>query len=387
MGSNGEEKERNWTNSMYEYTFCGVFDWIRDFFHLGDCYVGNGDEPKWIWGTFNMMAREFITVLIQIVCYERVQLNDMFTGSLILYMMLVTFAFPFMSSYLFVALRLGPWYPKDKGLGGLGRVVIQIILVVGAQLSGAAAAWQLMNLNLWKGSGMQLTSNEVWNNGTVIEPSHLRENGTKIVSTSTVTWNFVGVDNTISDKRLPGLEECMYTVFFLVGLLHLMDADAGDFMLNAHFNGDEKRQAASTVNADNAKGTTGKESESVNQNEPKQTNEAMARNSIPITFILHVCILLAAVTRAFPTAHGTPAITLYLLWSGIQSDSSVINSRIIGGSFGSLLVLFYYHFVYVWRQPKGIIKGYIDNVIKPRPPFLYSELRLPHSMRNGDKTV
>lgn len=102
---------------------------------------------------------------------------------------------------------------------------------------------------------------------------------------------------------------------------------------------------------------------------------------IPIVFIMYVCILLAATSRAFPTAHGTPAITIYLFQRGwINWDVAL--SRMVGGFIGSVLTLIYYYIWYVWpgRKQRDIAEGVVQNLIVGPPAFLLSHLQLPNEM-------
>ena len=102
---------------------------------------------------------------------------------------------------------------------------------------------------------------------------------------------------------------------------------------------------------------------------------------IPVAFILHVCLLLAATSRAFPTAHGTPAVSVYLREMGFISNE-IMNSRIIGGSLGAILALVYYYVWYVLpaNHQGSITETFIKTLIVAPPAFLTGQLQLPVGM-------
>ena len=355
-------------------------------------------------GTLYMLAKEYVAVLVQLVCYSRVMLPDMFTGPLILFMMLVVFGFPFLSSYLFFVLRLGPWYNGQMGVRGWMRIVLQAFLMTSAQLLGALTAASFLNTNghIWAQSGMT-------------------ESG------SSVYWLFANVDDKV-DPQLPALEEALNTLLFMMGLLHLMEADT-ELMTSAFWSKaqnpdlpEKKTEVQEDSNTAFRKEVGAKldtltatiqalkarlEDPLTKPVPPPFRLEPLPRNlsgsylplgetrrknpdganftfhvPIPITFIAHVCVLLAATTRAFPTAHGTPAITLFLAQMG-YCDQSVAWSRVAGGCIGALVALFYYYAIYVWpgRNQRGVSETFVQTVVVAPPAFLYSELQLPHGMK------
>ncbi len=118
-----------------------------------------------------------------------------------------------------------------------------------------------------------------------------------------------------------------------------------------------------------------------NPESPESTVNYVGHSAIPISFILHVCLLLAATSRAFPTAHGTPAISLFLVQME-YCKGDVARQRVIGGCIGAVLGLLYYYIWYVWpgRTQTEIPERFISSAIVARPAFLYSELQIPDSM-------
>ena len=62
-----------------------------------------------------LCLKEFTAVLVQLVCFSRLGPVDLFNGGVLLYMILVVFAFPFLNSYLFGFLRFGMWWVYIPG--------------------------------------------------------------------------------------------------------------------------------------------------------------------------------------------------------------------------------------------------------------------------------
>jgi hypothetical protein len=428
--------------------FClDIRDWLVSFDRSpGTFFPKNPKFSTWQWfvNTMYLGFKEALCVLIQLVCFSRTGFGDMFTGSLILFMMLVSFGFPFLSSYLFLVLRLGPWYNQSMGLYGLFRLILQVVFIIGSQLLGGFAAAEFLKLygSTWAGSGMsEIDSRKNW--------IFNRLNGTDGMASSRVDWQFLNVDRDV-DGRLSALEEGLNTFVFMIGLLHLMEVDTEKLLLSAFFNrendtkslkevsvqgsgeaigmsssdtsGDEPYKASSdtskTLNPVPAgyfrvdktrilppvKVPPGKYSNSadsafpgssfhLDSEVPSVTNvEADVRRDadgnvfrphvgIPIQLILHVCLLLAATQRAFPTAHGTPAISVFLYQMKYTTDSVAI-SRITGGFIGSFFSLLYYYIWYVWpgNKQRGIAESTVNNLIIGPPSFLQSQLQLPLEM-------
>ena len=407
-------------NSVVDF-FKDMLAWGKSFLTDGSWFNKDQDVTQWVLSTLYIMLKEYLTVIIQLVCFSRVALGDFFTGPLILFMMLVSFGFPFLSSYLFFVLRLGPWYNRGQNWMGCLRLVFQVVLVVGAQIFGAWTAAKFINdkSSIWRDSGMTLSG-------------------------INASWSFNSVDKTVivSDSSLPGLEEGFNSFIFLIGLLHLMETDAVGLMSNAFFNQKEERkkvdlesavvvengvapeEVSESLNDLNGKGGTTSSvdlsgGQDIETQQPRRYGhlrplppgavkkggvlkcflgvDAAASNDnrrrgadtelytehvgIPIAFIVHVCLLLAATSRAFPTAHGTPAVSLFLRWLNVIDDKIMI-SRISGGSVGTIFALFYYYIWYVWpaKYQSKIPETFIKSVIVAPPAFLTGQLQLPHGM-------
>ena len=433
----------------FDWIFCGLFEWFGSFFTCENrTWFGMNEFTRapyggydWLWSTLYIVAKEYITVIIQLVLFSRIATTpDFLTGSLILFMMLVSFAFPFMSSYLFFVLRLGP-FNKNEIVPypfGLIRNLFQVVLVIIAHAVAAYSAAQFLKGydSQWQGSGLQMTVGD---------------------TASMVSWLFVDKDK--DTGSLPMAEEFLNTFIFIIGVLHLMAKHhPSELVLSAYFNVKKKEENSveavepinvaventDTIDTVATTSTTktppepkdialmlesilsklselnpnGNKQDSTVQQAPKPprrlnpmpkriihppgltadvsplittttSNQRTKKDGtpyndhipIPIDFILHVCILLAATTRAFPTAHGTPAISLFMGYMG-YSNKDAIQYRIGGGILGSLASLLYYYIWYVWpRHPQvGPAEEFVKRIIIAPPAFLYSELQLPNNM-------
>ena len=138
-------------SGAYDFLCCGIPSYIWSFFTTCKCkFFENGYSGyDWAWGTIYLVAKEYIAVILQLVFFSRIGTTpDLLTAALILYVMLVSFAFPFMSSYLFLTLRMGPFH-SDKVPYPLGtlRNLMQIGLVIAAHCLGALTAAEFMKAN------------------------------------------------------------------------------------------------------------------------------------------------------------------------------------------------------------------------------------------------
>jgi hypothetical protein len=400
--------------------FGDIVDWVVSFFsenNRGSFYPNDVPFDKWQWfkNTFYLMLKEMLCVMIQLVCFSRTGLGDMFTGALVLFMMLVSFGFPFLSSHLFLVLRLGPWYKSSMGCMGLFRLLIQLVFVIGSQITGGYAAAEFLKAyaDTWAGSGMSQTDvrkNWIFN----------RLDGTDSVASSRVDWQFLNVDTSVN-SGLPGLEEGVNTFVFMIGLLHLMEVDCPTLLSSAFFNrvrgetpqtvvvespaeeevlsqrnvsGYSAPAAAASLNKMTSLkplprsiatvATNGSNFGSIPSNNFRLNPDGSIynnHNGIPISLILHVSLLLAATQRAFPTVHGTPAISVFL-YQLKATSGGVALSRIIGGFVGALFSLLYYYIWYVWpgNQQSGIAESTVTNLIIGPPSFMQSQLQLPLEM-------
>ena len=108
-------------------------------------------------------------------------------------------------------------------------------------------------------------------------------------------------------------------------------------------------------------------------------------NAVPITLIVHVSILVAGIMRAFPSAHQSLHITLYVGNGILDEWPSDFNGRLIGGFVGLLLALIYYHTIYYQANSTSKYNPLKKLVVDCRKEniFMESELTLPAHMKHG----
>ena len=416
---------------------CGVWPWLTSFVSCGDGeWFGINtitkqrfDRSDWLWGTLYLFIKEYITVVLQLVLFSRIGTTpDFLTGALILFMMLVSFGFPFMSSYLFFVLRMGP-FNKDETVPyplGTIRNLLQTVFVIIAHVLAALSAARFLQsyADQWKSCGLQMKVAD---------------------SAQMVSWLYIGNDP--NTGALPMADEFLNTFIFLIGLLHLLAKHLpAELMLSAYFNvkQEEKNEEDNKLSVEqtltlildkiekmtprvknmkrlpelviptnkkqnNEQPNTQIPNEATEDDEVKNGKTGLTADAalllpqnppsnqrldnkgkpytfhipIPADFIVHVCILLAATTRAFPTAHGTPAISLYLYFRDFVTDWKIIQYRIAGGVLGSVAALLHYYIWYVWpaHNQIGPAEEFVKRIIVAPPAFLYSELQLPNNMK------
>jgi hypothetical protein len=309
-----------------------------------DCYSSMFRDTDWVMGTLLMCLKEIVAVLFQLLCYARMGNYDFFNGALILFATLTVFSFPFLNANLFTCLRLGPWYNRPGQNFGynLGGTFIQIVCVIVFQFSGAilaAVAWHGI-LNKW---GMLAKG---VNNGVLYTNSNI----------SGAVYNSI-------DGRVPEDNDSKAAIFadefaaqaaFMVGVLHIIEAVLPGFLLSATYQKNQK------------------------------SPEPQSHTPIPLHLILFICLLVAGMTRAFPSAHQSPHVSVYLLVLGRLGapgiDVTACWLRIGGGVLALVFTLAYYWTVYgeasIWGSSQEATKA-ADTSSRPLPPFMRSLLVTP----------
>ena len=463
-----------------------------------------------------MCVKEFVAVLVQLVCFERLGVIDLFQGGLVLYMILVVFAFPFLNSYLFGFLRFGMWLKKSKKgkdaeLGvweWFGRTLIQFVLVTVSQVAGAVCAAELVG-----------HINSTW--GSVGMYKDYRGVNPPVEGNPKIGLSYLRPPESDIQDGYELFEEFCAVLLLLIGLLHLIACDSGGLLLNTYWYKDESLSQSTDEGGDGVGFTTSmdsvqshlagirytmdelklrvdglslcdpsalQQSSTVvmanpqvvgnivygNENSMVQgdgnglngsgggkpnpmkhvkplppivrsgalppvagatqaapadlisanpfasafnTDSLFARTNvgaalplnaaipkkqpaspiipIPSALILHASILVAALTRAFPSAHQSLHLTVYYWQMNYFTDASTLIERIAGGYLACGVALVYYYFWYVYAgsvdadAPDGETQAERRVVrrwfMEGPQAFMSSELRLPHYMRIGEE--
>ena len=298
--------------------------------------------------TFFYGVREFVAVMFQLVCFSRLGASDFFTGALILFVTLVVFDFPFLSSHLFACLRICVWGTSN----GAGWAALQIVWFALAQIAGACAAAEVATWADLDSAVHRIGNRTISNEGSAA---------------------FQIVD------------EMMAVAVCLIGLIHLIDVSVPGMLKNAYW---QPGEAYGGITDDSAHESTLQEiSDNVKRLLDEHVNPhnvsgghnrppLSQHNAVPVAFIMHACLLVAGVTRAFPSAHQSVHISVFLLSSNLCSWQAFW-MRTIGGLLGTLVAGIYYKTVYV--QPPDVLR---TSVIAPNPPaFMYTNLLLPRNLR------
>ena len=289
------------------------------------------------------VATEFASVLFQLVCFSRLGPNDYYyvangsTGAsdarhseepsvaanLVLFVTLVVFQFPFLNGYV-----LFMYDTCVIGRTSWPRVVL-CLLLVGVQLAAVWVATLCIHAAQqgqapWRGKVTWMAPKQKLEAG---------DNGRN--------W---GVEF---------LEELVAVTALLVGYVHLTYLNFGTiglFRSPTHF--------FSTI-------------------EP-----VVQKLAIPLPFIVHVTLLVAGLLRAFPTAHLSPHVSLYILLMGYTTDVA-FGFRVLGGvaAFGVSYVLFWGFYVERTgvhpRVKWGLPKKWKRDALLP-PDHVLSVRAVPH---------
>ena len=277
------------------------------------------------------MVKEFFAVVFQLVCYSRLNSFDLFTGPLILYVTLVVFSFPFLNPYLFAVLRLGPWNTGEAWVATL----CQTLSVAAAQCAGGVAAAVISK-------GASLT----WPDAMLVQVGSI-VNGTG--KNAGVIYN-----DSLSENwsRIVVIEEFAAVLALLVGVIHLVECHAGSLLKN-------RPRVSSLVAQETYRPNVSAEDTIV---------------PVPSELVFQVCVLVAGILCAFPSAHQALHVSVFIGVSGAKFDWW----RLLGGVLATAAGVLYYYFIYVWSvdQSSGshrVMQGVRD------PAYFYSRFADPES--------
>ena len=265
------------------------------------------------------IATEFAAVLFQLICFSRLGPNDYYyvandtagkpsaepslAANLVLFVTLVIFQFPFMNGYI-----LFMYDTCVIGRPSALRFFLCFVLV-GVQL---LAAWV----------------------ATVC--IHAAQQGQQPWR-GTITWMASGKKIDASDEGrnwgVEFLEEFVAVTALLVGYIHLT-------YLNFQYGKEPKLFRSPTHHF-------------------SKIEPVIEQLPIPLPFILQVTLLVAGLLRAFPTAHLSPHVSVYIVLMGYTTNSA-FGFRILGGVAGFVVSYVLFWGFYVGRtgvhDPPEIVK-------------------------------
>jgi hypothetical protein len=340
-------------------------------------------DAHWRGRTALLCLKELVAVMFILTAYNRLgAYSDLLTAPLLLFLTLVVFAFPFLNSYLFVFLRFGPWYAP----GHLVRSAVQAALVCGAQMAGAgcAVALQRQVVAAW------------YSDAAMRNPE-----GGAIGALYADSVNLGAVESM--------MEEGCAVFVLLVGLLHCIEADAKGLVAYAFWNEEAAKPAVvavdseEVVQASNDMGSTGPPAVlPANKNgvklrplkpplrasqQPATTTTPPRYNAVPVELILHASLVVAGVVRAFPSAHQSLHITVFVGAALVDGGfPDLFWARIGGGIVATGLALGYYHLLYKQAGRESVrmvnpLKRFVVDYISKPAVFMEAQLALPKHMK------
>jgi len=327
-------------------SMCGVLCGFQWDLHINASNQVGCMNSVYTVETVLMCFKEFFAVLVQLVCFSRLGQVDLFNGGLVLYMVLVVFSFPFLNSYLYGFLRLGMWYVRHPDVArGVwwARTLLQFLFMTVFQVCGALAAAFVVKeyQKSWPDAVLHSMSDT-----TPASGEKYKSLGVLYQSYTAYYWMFA--------------EEFCAVLILLVGMLHLMGSLSPDLMKNTYWGGDVVYQDSAPVHV------------------------ASPINAIPSKLILYASILVAAISRAFPSAHQSLHLTVYFQRMGTCDQREVVE-RVCGGYVACLVALAYYYMWYViaGREEGGASSqmGFLrKHFMQNRPASMRGELRLQEYM-------
>ena len=378
--------------------------------------IGEFRDSAYWSQTFVQCIKEFVGVFMFLVAYSRMGMFDTFTAPLVFYTVQVVLAFPFVNSYLFFFMRFGPWLTQDWNWTWGVRTMGQFLSVVLFQYLGSLAAYHAVidYQSKWENATM-ITSVEKGTSNTYIE--------TRVPE---LLYNTVTDNDTDETRFYFMLDEFFAVLILLIGTLHLMEAVTPKLLQNAFWsignNGKQDpifsggtgfssrhrdlhmqiQRLALAVNRIDGFVTKHEANETIKRQDTaivdtadtetsNQIEEINAYVPVPFMLIFQLSILIAGVSRAFPSAHLSPHISFYKGYSDEHITWMCTGMRLVGGTLASFVALGYYFVWYVWvgkspngEEPHGTLTGPLYKyIIVPKQKhalFRAEMLRLPQYM-------
>lgn len=333
-----------------------------------------GFTTNWFLRTLIQCAKELVAVFFILTAHQRLGAYDLFNTPLVLFLTLVVFAFPVMNTYMFIFLRFGPWFRYDTLL----RSVAQTVMIAIAQIGGAFFAVALYTSKVkdnFDDSRFATLANETQKIGILYHDS-----------VNAGWWEYF-------------VEEGVAVFVLLVGLVHLIEADMHMLLAHSFWNmgnapttippteqGEEKVSLLPPGGEPDTLGNRPPAAQFTLQSSAQPAKSKIPPyHSIPITLIVHVSILVAGIMRAFPSAHQSLHITLYVGNGILDEWPSDFYGRLVGGFVGTILALIYYHTVYYQADSPSKYNPLKKLVVDCREDniFMQSALTLPAHMKHG----
>ena len=302
-------------------------------------HMTNAGHDIGTWGksVAGNTLKEYLAVIAALLCFSRIGISDYLYSGMCLYVILVVFSFPFLNPYLFIFLRLGPWAKLDFVKDNTGkyvtstsntliRYVIQIAIMLIGQLLGAYTAAKIRN-----------KLDEIYDS-EYTPPPHSSSNSTIVLTDMHTKY---------------AIDEMFCVAFLLIGLTHLIQCYCDAILVNVHWG----KQSTSTPAGANtlytveytpvSDGCDGPVQITSDESAEPTLNNPVPPNAIAGNLIAAACVLVSCLSVAFPSAHQSLHVTMYLAslkTSPLADDEELY--RIIGGSAGTILALSYYYAVY-----------------------------------------
>jgi hypothetical protein len=222
-------------------------------------------------------------------------------ANLVLFVTLVVFQFPFLNAYILFM------YDTCVIARTSWKRLCLCVLLAGVQLFAVWVACQFI-------TGVQ-RAQKPWK-GTI---TWMAPNRTQ---THSDTNSLVDADRVLGVEFL---EEFVAVTALLVGYIHLVYLNFQHDKTNEAQLFRSKKHFFSTI------------------------EEGIYKMPIPIAFILQVTLLVAGLLRAFPSAHLSPHISLYIALMGYSSWGA-FGWRIFGGIVAFIVTYLMFWLLYVWRM-------------------------------------
>ena len=324
----------------------------------------NTELDNWKYPLLYNMVKEFSAVIAFFMCNSRIGASDPNATPLILFGILVAFAFPYMNPYLFTFMRTGPWLRESPSSKYIFIVFVQIVGMTVAQCVGAIAAaafrYRLSQTygdeSVFISTGYtSLRLNKKCDTDKTktlsLFPPYFTEKLTEktcfsdLDNISRVWWTF---------------EELFGVTAFLIGTINIMEALLPGPLINTYWSQPRKTPGEEThlVNAEK------KQDKEPTPEKPEKKKSPYA--GIPIQFIAAESMFFAAMQKAFPTSHLALQVTVYLAMlehldtenEGVYLHNSETQFRILGGVLGTSIAWLYYFIV---QKHPYAIPGFIGT--------------------------
>jgi hypothetical protein len=314
---------------------------------------------------FLACLKEFAAVFTGLICFSRIGIASPFYGGIVLALVLIVFSFPYLNPYLYILLRFGPFWKTDKinsvnsTWNSLTRNIQQGFFIVGSQIAGSYLA------------------------------AYVRTELDKTYNPEFIPAPPPNASKTPNDHQIQAtqfFEEFFAVSFLLIGLINLIHALNPELISNTYWvtltNPTPQEKGAITQRRNKTPFSNNPDccdeqievailqpdDDPSSTNDPPSTEDPSTQIPVvatqmfqsPVPLIFAAGCIVVALSIAFPNAHQSAHITMYMyFYDVIPHAEKEYATRIGGGVLGTAAAILYYYVLFVWPNYSSFLRNHV----------------------------